>query len=151
VYFGTRGNEIFTYEGGVDASFIDQNIVPKAIEFKMLTAFNDMGHPSHFGQIQFIRPMFVADAIPQFTVEARYDYDNSDVVSTPPYSPVDVALWDSAVWDNAVWSGGYQVDQPLHGAVGMGRSAAIVLKGEATGSRVVLVSFNVIYSGGGML
>ena len=150
-YMGTRDNEVFTLEAGPDRVMLDPEETPLAVDFGLITAFSDFGMPSKFKRAQFIRPMFIADSVPTYAVAARYDYDISDIGSTPPYSPFTIGVWDDGTWDDAIWGGGYQIDQPVYGATGMGRTVAIVLRGSSSTQGVVLAGFDLMLDGGGLL
>jgi len=150
-YIGTRDNEIFTLEAGPDRVMLDEEVSPLAIDFGLISSFSDLGMPATFKRAQFIRPVFIADNVPSYAVAARYDYDISDIGATPPYSPFTVGVWNDALWDIGKWGGGYQIDQPVYGAEGMGRTVAIILRGTSSSQGVVLAGFDFMLDTGGML
>ena len=150
-YIGTLDNRIFTLEGGLDNDRIDPLFEPTAIPFSVLTAFSDLQAPATFKQMQLFRPLFIGDAPPAYSLDARYDYDISDANNVPVSTDVTPGLWNIALWDVDVWGGGFVPNQPLRGAYGMGRTVAMVLRGNANSTSLILTGFDYLYSSGGLL
>lgn len=152
-YFGTRDNEVFTLTNGPDHVMLDPEVDGGAIEinFALTTAFTDFQVPGKFKRAQFIRPVFIADNVPLYGIEARFDYDISEVTPPPSGPPAATSLWDIATWDLNRWQSGYQIDQPVYGGFGMGRTVAIGLQGSTNSGNVVLASFDLMVDVGGLL
>jgi hypothetical protein len=150
-YFGTRSNDVYFLTRTADGVMLDPEIDPNPISFSMLTAFSDLGMPAKFKRVQFLHPIFIADTVPVYGIEARYDYDVSGEIVVPPLDPSQLSLWDDAFWDDGVWASGYQIDQPVRGAVGMGRTVAIAIGGSSNGGETTLAAFDMMVDAGGLL
>ena len=151
-FFGTLENQIFIMENGADNRTIDDPTTATEVRFALLTAFSYYGAPARYKRVQFLRPIFVADSVPTYSIAARYDYDISDPLAVPPPGvDQDSAVWDNSLWDQAVWSGGYQLDQPVRGGAGMGRSVAVLLSGTTSSDSVTLAGIEIMMDGGGLL
>ncbi len=147
-------NKIFIQRGNVDGVYLDQEIdgLPEAIDWSVLTAYSTMGAPAQYKRVQYIRPMFVANADPSFNVNARFDFDITETDSPPSFTGGSSALWDSltALWDTSTWGGSIKASDNPRGATGIGRNVAISLRGR-TGEATVLVAFDVTYDLGGYM
>ena len=152
-YFGSHDNDVFTLADGPDHVMLDPETDGEAreIAFSLTTAFTDFQMPGQFKRAQFIRPVFIADNVPLYGIEARFDYDISEVTPPPSGPPAAVSIWDLATWDLNRWQSGYQIDQPVYGGFGMGRTVAIGLQGSTNSGNVVLASFDLMVDVGGLL
>jgi hypothetical protein len=150
-YFGTRSNDVYFLTRTADGVMLDPEIDPNPISFSLLTAFSDLGMSARFKRVQFLHPVFIADTVPVYGIEARYDYDVSGEIVVPPLDPSQLSLWDDAFWDDGVWASGYQIDQPVRGAVGMGRTVAIAIGGSSNGGETTLAAFDMMVDAGGLL
>jgi hypothetical protein len=161
-----RGDQYFTKPGinklwvstgsdTADAVHLDPDAdgVSQVIEFSMLTSFNPLGTPAVYKRCQYIRPIWIGKGIPVFNVQARYDFDVSEVLTTPALQGVSQSgLWDASTstWDLAIWGGAiHQSDNP-RGANGLGRHVAVAIRGR-TADFSTLVAFDVISDSGGMM
>lgn len=91
-------NKIHRQAGYVDGVYLDPSIDgdPQAIEWDMLTAYMDLGNDVAYKRTQYIRPMFVANGVPGFNVEARYDFDLTEISGSPVLSSESAGLWSNA-------------------------------------------------------
>jgi hypothetical protein len=91
-------NKIFIQRGHVDAVYLDPQTdgPPQAIEWSMLTAYTDFGNPVAYKRAQFIRPMFVANGVPAFNAEARYDFDIFEITKAPVFTGLTSGFWGDA-------------------------------------------------------
>ena len=145
-------NSIAIKRGEKDNVWIDKVVdgPPAAIEWSILTSYQNMGEPARFKRCQYIRPQFITDAIPSFSVAARYDFDIREEGAAPPLPVQQVGLWDITKWDDSIWGGTLERLDNVRGARGMGRNIAIALRGTSV-SRTILVAFDVIADAGGWM
>lgn len=147
LYFGTEDGRVCINDGDVDNNQLTGSSNATAIEWSILTGFSDMGTPAQKRPSQ-ARPTFMTDGTePQYTLEARFDYDRSDVDSIAYVTPTTGAVWDTAVWDSSVWGSGVGTAGWWKGLAGIGSSVAIALKG-ASQSRTTLTGIYVKYTVG---
>ncbi len=136
-YIGDTDNRILIYTGNADNIALDGSGATD-IEFSALQTFQEEGSVGAYKRTQFIRPVFIASAAPSYVVEARYDYNLSEIFGAPTASSVSGALWDAAIWDAALWSVELATIDQLRGGTGMGRTIAIGINGN-TQSETILV------------
>jgi hypothetical protein len=146
--FGTRDGRVMEHTGNVDEVPLAQDS-SKPIIYSVLTNYAHLGEPI-WKRVQFIRPAFIADAIPSYSVQARYDFDLAEVTLTPPGQSSLLALWDSAIWDTSLWTGTAQAYTQTIGSSGMGYHVAVALRGESY-VRTTLLGFDLMLDAGGML
>ncbi len=141
-YFGDGDGNVWTLTGTTDDG--------DAIDFAMLTSFQEYGQAGIYHRAQFIRPVFLAPAAPTTTFVARYDYalDFPDLTGTAP--ALSGALWDIALWDAAMWSASGAVIQRVVGASGLGRAVAVAMRGSST-SETLLIRIDLMLDSGGPL
>jgi hypothetical protein len=61
-----------------------------------------------------------------------------------------VSIWDSAVWDTDLWDFAVDGKSFTGGSLGLGRSFAIAMNGNAT-TRINIVGWDVMFKSGGFL
>jgi len=148
-FFGTSDGRVLQMTGFADAVSLD-GLTGQTIVYSLLTHYSNVGTPANWKRVQFIRPSFIGQGVPTFGVQARYDFDLSEVLNNPPFIKSDAALWDAAVWDIDVWAGASQSYINIIGGHGMGRHIAIAMRGESS-VELSLVGFDLMYDTGGML
>lgn len=145
LYFGTEDGRVCINDGDVDNNQLTGSTNATAIEWALLTGFADMGTPLR-KRPSMARPNFLTDGTqPQYTLEARTDYDLSDVTSITYVSGSSGSVWDTAVWDSSLWGSGVGTAGWWRGLAGIGSSVAIALKG-ASMSRTTLTSIEVTFT-----
>jgi hypothetical protein len=150
-YFSTYDGRVCVLEGHVDTEQVSQNVFQdNPISWSLLTGFQSFDAPANWKAVQLIRPVFLAEQLPVYTVAARYDFDISLPTPVDPPPILAGALWDVARWDVGVWGGGYISEQPTIGAVGLGRWVAVALSGRSS-VETNLIGFNMLFKPGGML
>lgn len=151
LYFGGDDNRIYVYDGYSDNVLLaDDGESATAVEWESLTSFQGLGLPSNIKRVQFIRPLFIASTPPTFSVQARYDFDTSQIPGSPSYVAPVGSLWDSGLWGTAVWGGGRIVNAPPSGAFGMGRHVAIAMRGRSA-TETIFVGTDLMVDMGGLL
>lgn len=151
LYFGTDDNRVFVYDGYSDNVLLaDEGASSNAVEWEMLTSFQSFGSPARMKRVHFIRPQFISTAPPLYMVQARYDFDISELPGSPAYTPPAGGIWGSGLWDVDVWGGGYVVNAPPQGGTGLGRHVAIAMRGRSA-AETVHVGTDVMLDFGGFL
>jgi hypothetical protein len=150
-YFGTTDGKVKIMDGYVDGVTLADPNAYADIQSSLLGAFSTLGTPNQ-KQIGLLEPSFISEgAAPSVSVEARYDFDLSEIGAAPEAAAQPgVALWDSAIWDEAVWAPEYAASRPTRGATGMGAYVAIALRMRSA-SRTILVGYRGTYVSGGFL
>jgi hypothetical protein len=149
LYFGTVDGTVCINDGYVDGRALADPATYTPVQYAGLSSFQNLGS-SRSKQIHNIRPYFVGESTaPSFSVEARYDFDFSELSSVTPGVGAS-NLWDTGIWDTSVWGGDYAPSYGVRGASGLGVNAAIAWRGTAV-ARTVLVGFDVEFEQGGFL
>lgn len=151
LYFGTPDGRVLVNEGYVDGVTLTDPNSYTPVQWSILTAFSGFGSAAQ-KQVHLIRPLIRSEgAVPSYCAAARYDWNVAELaaVTDPPPAAGDDA-WDTALWDTAVWGGSNLVSNRAGGAVGIGTSVAIALRGTAK-ARTTLVSVDVAFEQGGLL
>lgn len=136
-YIGDTDNRVLLYTGSSDNISL-AGTGATDIEFSVLQTFQEEGQVGNYKRTQFIRPVFIAAAAPSYVVEARYDYNLSELFGAPSASSVSGALWDVAIWDAALWSVELATADSLRGGSGMGRTIAIGINGNTRAETVLI-------------
>lgn len=147
-YIGTDDGRVLVHSGNLDNVTLEGE--SDQIEWFGITAFRDYGEAGTYNRTQFIRPVFMAQQPPSYSVEARYDYNIAEVFDVPEAADPSGAVWDVAVWDVSLWAGDFQIIQDVKGASGLGRAIAVTVNGRS-GSETTLIRFDVMRDGGGYL
>lgn len=147
--FGTNNGRVMLFEGTVDEATLAGDSA-QGIAFSMLTHYSGIGNPAAWKRMQFIRPYWIGDGLPAYNVQTRYDFDLSEIYTSPDPSGSDISTWDGAVWDEDVWAGTAQSYLETVGLRGMGRHVAIALRGIAT-NELTYIGADVMYDTGGDL
>ena len=150
LYFGTPDGRVCINAGYLDGLTLADPNAYTPIQFYGLSAFSNLGNARQ-KQIQMIRPSVLSQSpSPLIQCTAKYGYDMIEPAPPTGAASGQNGTWDNATWDSDVWGGDYSASQPLRGATGMGREAAIAFQGEAI-SRTTLVGFDVYFTQGGLL
>ncbi len=160
LYFTDTETNKLWYENGVnvDKVHIDPvtDGVAQTITFSILTSYQSLGSPGQYKRMQFLRPMWLGGGTPVFNIQARYDFDIQEVLTTQGTAvagSTTSGIWDSAssTWDLVVWGGGAaQASDNPRGANGLGRHVAVAMRGQA-GEAVTLIGIDVIWDTGGLM
>jgi hypothetical protein len=150
-WIATSDGRIMKWTGTIDeVQEADNTLTETDIQWQLLTSYQSLEAPANWKRIHFIRPLFLAEQLPVYAVQARYDFSLTipQPVDPPPLTVG--ARWDIALWDIAYWGGGFVTEQPVIGATGIGRWFAIALSGKSRYT-TSLVGFDAIGDIGGML
>jgi hypothetical protein len=150
VYFGTADGRVCVMDGYVDGVTLADPSSYEAINWALLTSFQNLGTAKK-KRLHWVKTTFLSDsAPPNYSIEARYDWNTSEVANAPSSPSAGGSTWDSAIWDSATWATDYGPTNTLRGLVGSGSRVALAVKGASTG-RTVLEEFEVSYSVDGVL
>jgi hypothetical protein len=149
LYYGTVNGQVWINTGYLDNITLT-NPVPKGIFSALLSSFQNFSN-GNVKRVQTIRPVLVWEGrLPTYLVEARYDFDLTEVLTVPQeLNPTVPLTWDSTAWDEAVW-GGTAVSRRITGARGMGAAIAIAFRCISY-ARMALVGFDITWDEGGVL
>lgn len=148
-YFSDETGRVLQHTGTRDnVNLAGSSSTP--IDWSMMMSFQGYQNGGVFKRINFIRPIFLAEAAPEYVAEARYDYNLTEVFGVASPSAIGGALWDAAVWDVSMWAGEFVVVDSVRGGSGMGRVLSIALSGRSN-SRTTLIKFDLMYDSGGGL
>ncbi len=148
-FFGADTINVWRVKGTIDNVELT-NPNPIQIDWQLLTSYQDMDSPEQFKRMQFIRPIFLAQSFPSYTVRALYDYDISQLPSPPNASAFGVGIWDTGLWSIDIWGGGSAAFQPARGAYGIGKTMAIALRGRSQ-VETTLIAIGIMWDDGGLL
>ena len=151
-FFGTPDGRVMQHIGNVDdAPLLGSDAVAAPIQFSMLTHFRDFGMKGNWKRAQFIRPYFIGQSKPIFSVSCNYDYDLKYEGVYPPILDQGVSLWDTDLWGAASWGGGLEPSLFTYGGgYGMGRNVAVTMSGQAS-TAVSILRFDLMLETGGLL
>jgi len=121
------------------------------INFSMMFSYTSLGEEGLFKRGMLIRPDFLSKG--KVSVEAKffYDYDVSEILTTPVDAGTIGYVWDASYWDFALWNTSELVTSyTTQGASGMGRTVSAALKGNALAD-TLMASCDIFYNTGGGL
>ncbi len=148
-YIGTTDGRVLLHTGTQDAVDI-AGLNGVAIDWSALSVFQEYGEVGRYKITQFIRPVFLAAQSPSYAVEARYDYNLSEVLPPPAAPSFSGSVWDVGVWDAALWGGDFiEIEKPVGGS-GIGRNIAVSINGSSS-APTILVRYDLMYTTGGFL
>jgi len=147
--FSDLGN---TFAGTItNITVVKAAALGEAIKFRSLTAFQSLGEHARLKRVGIARTIGILAGSASFNVNAVYDYKIETSIPSPEISPSSgVNVWNSAVWDSATWDFDVEGQSFPVGVLGMGRSVAIGINGEAT-TRINIVGWDMILNVGGYL
>ena len=123
----------------------------QAISFRTLTSFQAPAGHSNFTRVGFIRTIGVIAGTAALNVRAVYDYAIEQTVNPPVQVPsAGQNVWDSAVWDRDLWDFSVEGKSFPYGALGIGRTFAVAINGNAN-TRISVVGWDCLFTTGGYL
>lgn len=148
-YIATTDNRVLRHTGTQDS--VDRNgLNGVAIAWSALSVFQEYGEVGRYKISQFIRAVFLAAQAPAYAVEARYDYNLSEVLPVPSIPVFSGSVWDVGIWDLALWGGDLvEVEAPVGGS-GIGRNIAIAINGTSS-AKTILIRYDLMFTSGWQL
>lgn len=141
-YIGDIFGNVFLHSGNTDLGL--------AINWSMLSSFQEYEEIGRYHRVQLIRPVFLSLISPSYAVQARYDYDLSEVLGVISPGATPQPQWDVALWDVALWGGGAVAISTVRGGSGLGRAMAIGLNGSSKAD-TILIRFDLMFDTGNYL
>lgn len=149
-YFGTQNGRVCVHSGYADNVSLANPKTFSPVDWGFLGAFSNMG-AARQKRVSLLRPLIVSDGTnPSYSCQARYDYDTTGITEQSFVTLPSASAWDSVLWDGFTWAGGNPPLQMTSGAVGMGTSVAVAIRGQSLG-RTVVVGVDVCWQQGGFL
>lgn len=149
-YIGTSDNRIMKHTGSLDNLLLSDPNSGVKIEFSLLTVYLDYNLVGGNKVAQFIRPTFIAEAVPSYSIQARYDYNLLELIATAPATSPTGDVWDVGVWDTALWGGEVNTFNTLSGGSGMGRAVGVALRGQSN-AKTTLIRIDLTMTAGNVL
>lgn len=150
--FGDENNRVLYMDVPVDNLTLKQpfgRLNGDPIKFSVLSAFQSLESPAQYKKVQLIRPDFVSLGEPTYTVQARYDYNQSEVVQTATPPLAGDSTWGTGVWGEAFWATGQQTEySSITGAWGTGRYVAVAMTGSSR-EATEFIGWDLLYTTGG--
>lgn len=149
-YMGGENGKVYEYAGVLDGTLLDGTI-GEPIEYRMLTAFQTQLNHATFKQIGFVRTLTIATSFESYNARAVYDYKENEAIPQSSDALGSAgAQWDSDLWDSTDWDYVTDGESTLEGALGIGRTFAIGMRGQAN-ARIEVLGWDVTFVNGGFL
>ena len=134
------------------------SILGAAISFDVITAFQAPGGDfSSNKRVGFIRPITIETTPSTLNTKAIYDYAINTVVETPAAAVIKVDTWQETTvppstgisdWNTASWDFILTGNSSTVGALGMGNTVAVAMRGSAS-NRITFVGWDMSITSGG--
>ena len=126
--------------------------IGQPIAYDILTSFQaPNGDHASYKRCGFIRTIGVLAGTSSLNVQAVYDYAIQTQLEAPPQAPTQGDnVFDQAIWDEDLWDFTAEGASLPLGALGLGRTIAIGMKGTAS-TRLNIIGWDFTYTGGGFL
>lgn len=145
LYFGGTNLVSKFWEG-----FNDDGV---SITGKAKQAFNYFKHRG-LKKFEMVRPILQSDGSPSANIVSmgiNVDFDDRDPTSTPTFTPLTGALWDTALWDGDSWGGNLNVIKNWQTVSGIGFAAATRMTMQSRNQEVRWQSTDFLYSPGAVV
>ena len=143
-YFGAPGGIVYKYDDGT--SDAGTNIVYDALQ-----AFNYFGSKARKKGFKEVEPIFQSNGNPGVAIDLNLDFQIKAFQGVTAASPSSAATWGVSKWGIGTWGGADQVYRGWRGVRGVGRAAAIRIRGETTGPRPSWLATNYKYIPAGIM
>lgn len=149
-YLGGTDGIVYIYDATLDGTKLDGTL-GESIPWSQLTSFQGLGNHAAYKRVSFIRPIGILNGTAAVNVKAVFDYNVSPNLAAPVAQTAgDGTAWDTSNWDDSLWDYGLSSGSIPIGAMGLGRSVAIAMKGNST-NRLTLVGWDMLFDVGGLL
>lgn len=146
-HFGT-GDKVYRMD--VTRDDVKEGSTGTDIQFSILFNYSQLGADGRYKRVELIRPTFISQVEPSFSVKAAYDYDVREAEFTNLFTQPQGDAWDAGLWDVALWSaGGFESHFDVRGAHGIGRGVSVGLGGRGV-SDTILVNVDIMWRAGGV-
>ena len=149
-YIGAAGGVVYEYAGALDGTLLN-GTQGQPVEYRSLTAFQSELKHATFKRVGFVRTLMVSTSTESFTAKIVYDYEENTTLSQAPGAiGAGSATWDTDTWDAATWDYVTDGHSFTKGALGLGRTPAIGMRGSAA-SRIEVIGWDISFTNGGFL
>lgn len=114
-------------------------------------AFSYFGNRGQNKRFTMVRPIFNCDGNLTPSIALCTDFGDRMPSSTPSYSPAGGSQWDVSLWDVTYWGGSGSILKSWQSVTGVGFSASMKMKIQASGLTVQWQSTDYVYEPGGIL
>lgn len=153
VCWGLKGND--AYFGGTDGTvykYDDGNSdAGTKIDWDGLQAFSYFGSPSRKKSFKLVETIFQSDGNPSAAIEINTDFQIKTFQGVTAESVTSAARWGISKWGTGTWGSEDQIYRGWRGVRGIGRSAAVRIRGSTTSARPSWIATNYTYVEGGTL
>lgn len=143
-YFGGTDGVVYLHDDGTSDAGTN-------IEYDAVQAFSFFGSPGRKKAFKCVEPIFQSNGNPNVAIDLNLDFQLKAFQGVTAASPSSAATWGVSKWGVGTWGGADQVYRGWRGVRGVGRAAAIRIRGETTGPRPSWLSTNFLYVPAGML
>lgn len=143
-FFGGTDGKVYKYDSGTSDGGSD-------IDYDALQAFSYFDSPQRNKAFKLVEPIFQSNGQPSIAIDLNLDFQIKKFAGVTADSPTGAAKWGVAKWGVDTWGGADQVYRGWRGVRGIGRSAAIRIRGASSNARPSWLSTNFIYVDGGAL
>jgi hypothetical protein len=143
-YFGGTDGVVYLYDTG-------QSDGGANIEWDALQAFTYFQTPGRNKSFKRVEPIFQSDGNPNVALDLNTDFQIKTFEGVTAASPTSAALWGISLWGVGVWGSADQIYRGWRGVRGVGRAAAIRVRGASTTARPSWIATNFLYTEGGLV
>lgn len=143
LYFGDYSGNIFKADSGNSDNGAN-------IDFQLKPAFNYFGYRGRQKHFKLVRPFFEATDSFSVAVTMETDFQESQHISYPSFTPSSTSKWDQSYWDVDFW-GGYFTSYKWISVTNIGYAATVHIIGSSKTLNLSLKSIDYQYSVGGVI
>lgn len=114
-------------------------------------AFSYFGSRGQTKRFTMVRPIFLCDGSISPAISMNVDFGDTSPTSSPSYTAVDGAEWDTATWDVDYWAGSQGVLKSWQSVTGVGFAGSMKMQLQSKGLAVNWQSTDYAYEVGGLL
>src|SRR5690606_25693455 len=115
------------------------------ISYDALQAFNYFGTKARKKAFKEVEPIFQSNGDPRVAIDLNLDFQVKAFQGVTAASSASAARWGVSKWGIGTWGGPDQVYRGWRGVRGVGRAAAVRVRGETTGPRPSWLATNYKY------
>lgn len=144
IFFGSSDGKVYQFDSGTSDN-------GGTISWDGLQAFNYFKSPGVQKAFKLAEPIFESDGNPNAALDLCTDFKIQAPSGVSAASQSTSALWDVSVWDTDLWGGDADIYRGWRGVRGIGRSAALRIRGMTNNARPAWIATNFTYVPGGQL
>jgi len=143
-YFGGTDGKVYKYDDGNSDGGSN-------INWDGLQAFSYFGSPNKKKSFKLVETIFQSDGNPSAAIEMNVDFQIKTFQGVTVESATSAARWGISKWGIGTWGSADQIYRGWRGVRGVGRSAAVRIRGSTTSARPSWIATNYTYVEGGQL